>query len=337
MAKMFYTLDEVSSKLGRSEDEIKEMVRTGQIQEFRDRDKLMFKVEQIDLLAEPETSGEVHLDLDDPSGSGISLKDDSGLGLADSGFGLADSGLGLADSGEGIGLADSGAGVGLGDQPKDAGGDFGPSDSAEGFGLADSGEGSAVSEGLGLADSREGTGVSVFDTDHGGEALEQTQSEDFADDELGLDSVGSGSGLLDLTRESDDTSLGAELLEEVYSSEEGIEIPAAASGLFEAAAAERPAEDMPAPAVGGSGSPMPMLVEVYDGTGSGLGAGLLIGAVAALVCVAIVAIVGVSGATSVLATKIASTPNSVMIWTGGLLGVTIVIGLIGLFIGKASE
>ena len=34
-------------------------------------------------------------------------------------------------------------------------------------------------------------------------------------DQLNLDGVGSGSGLLDLTRESDDTSLGAELLDEI--------------------------------------------------------------------------------------------------------------------------
>src|SRR5690606_22858125 len=99
----------------------------------------------------------------------------------------------------------------------------------------ESGAGSAI----GLADSREGTGISVFDTDHGigGEASGETQVGDTIDDELSLESVGSGSGLLDLTRESDDTSLGAELLEEVYSSDqENIEIPANASGLFEAAA-----------------------------------------------------------------------------------------------------
>ena len=44
MAKMFYTLEEVCLKLGKTEDEIKEMARSGQLQEFRDRDKLMFKV-----------------------------------------------------------------------------------------------------------------------------------------------------------------------------------------------------------------------------------------------------------------------------------------------------
>jgi len=39
-------------------------------------------------------------------------------------------------------------------------------------------------------------------------------------DALGIDTTGSGSGLLDLTRESDDTSLGAELLDEIYPADE---------------------------------------------------------------------------------------------------------------------
>ena len=268
MAKMFYTLEEVCEKLVKEEDEVKEMVRTGQIQEFRDRDKLMFKVEQVDLLASgEEDTSDVHLELEDTgaSGSGVALKDDSGLALEE---------------------------------------------------------------------SREGTGVSVFDTDHGGEDTGRTVSEEGLEDEVGLDAVGSGSGLLDLTRESDDTSLGAELLEEVYQSEEAVEIPAHASGLFEAASAEKPGEEV-APPPGAAA--MPIMIEAYDGSGSGLGAGLLIGALAALVCVAIVGIVGVSGATPMLATKIASSGNSVMMWAGGLLGVTIILGLVGLFIGKASE
>ena len=39
MAKLFYTLDEASSKLGKSESEVKAMVSNGQLQEFRDRDR----------------------------------------------------------------------------------------------------------------------------------------------------------------------------------------------------------------------------------------------------------------------------------------------------------
>ena len=268
MAKMFYTLEEVCEKLGKNEDEIKEMVRTGQIQEFRDRDKLMFKVEQVDLLAggEEDTS-DVHLELEDTSGgSGVALKEEESA--------------------------------------------------------------------IGLADSREGTGVSVFDTDHGGEeAGEQTASGEGVEEDLGLDAVGSGSGLLDLTRESDDTSLGAELLEEVYSSEGDVEIPAHASGLFEAASAEKPGEEI----VSAPGATMPMILHAYDGGGSGLGAGLLIGGLAALICVSIVAIVGVMGATPALATRMTSSSGTMWMWAGGLLAATVIFGMIGMFVGKASE
>jgi hypothetical protein len=314
MAKMFYTVEEVCSKLEKNEDEVRELVRSGQIQEFRDRDKLMFKVEQIDLLASgEEDTSDLNLELEGSGGStGIPAPDDSSIGLADSRVGLGDSRVGLADSQEGTGYGD----------PSNAG-------SSSGLGLADS------RDAISLADSREGTGVSIFDTDHGDETGtgDKTTASEAIEEELSLDAVGSGSGLLDLTRESDDTSLGAELLEEVYASEENLEIPAHASGLFEAASAERPVQEV---AAGASAVGVPMVMEIYDGSGSGLGAGLLIGAVAALVCVAIVAIVGVGGATSVLATKIAATDSSIWMWAGGLAGLTIVLGLVGLFIGKAS-
>jgi hypothetical protein len=268
MAKMFYTLDEVCQKLNKSEDEVREMAASGQIQEFRDRDRLMFKIEQIDLLASgDEDTGEVHLELEDTSG----------------GSGLELSGVPLTDSRESSGT---------------------------------------------------GTGISVFDTDHGGEDdAEATATGESFEEDLSLEAVGSGSGLLDLTRESDDTSLGAELLEEVYSGEENIEIPANASGLFEAsAAAEAPA---PEEAVAASGiAAMPMVMETYDGAGSGLGAGFMLGALVALVCVAIVVIVGVFGATSELAMRFA---GNLYMWGGVLLGICIVFGLIGFFIGKSSE
>lgn len=292
MAKMFYTLEEVAAKLKKTPDEVKAMAKSGQIQEFRDRDKLMFKVDQIDLLAgSDEESGEVHLELEDTGSS--------------SAIGLTGSGLELKDS--------SGTGIGL-------------------------------------TDSREGTGISVFDTDHGDESRAgtgsgmrsgsaiglaspeamsgETQVGGEAVDELSLEAVGSGSGLLDLTRESDDTSLGAELLEEVYASEGPADIPANASGLFEAAAPVVD-EDIRRGAVA-----MPMVVEVYDGAGSGLGAGLLIGALAAMICLAVMAFVGIGGSTPRLATMIA---ENLWLWTGGLAGITIICGLIGLFLGKASE
>ena len=299
MAKMFYTLEEVCTKLEKNEDEVRGMVQSGQIQEFRDRDKLMFKVEQIDLLAGgDEDTSDVHLEIENAaSGTDVPMPDESTLGLA--------------DSREATGLIDASGSAG-----------------GSGLGLADS------RESISLSDSREGTGVSVFDTDHGGDEGDKTTVGESIEEDLGLDAVGSGSGLLDLTRESDDTSLGAELLEEVYSSDENVELPAHASGLFEAASVERPGQEVTTSA---PSSAVPMVMEVYDGAGSGLGMGLLIGAVAALVCVAIVVIVSFAGATSLLATKIASTDSSIWMWAGGLAFLTVILGGVGLFIGKASE
>jgi hypothetical protein len=272
MAKMFYTLEEVCQKLGKTDEEVREMASSGQIQEFRDRDRLMFKVEQIDLLAGGEDdASEVHLELED-----------------------------------------SKAGSGLGIQAEASGG----------------------GSGIPLSDSREETGISVFDTGHGEEdAADRSDAPEAAQEEdLSLDAVGSGSGLLDLTRESDETSLGAELLEEAYTSEEAAEIPAG-SGLFEAAGIERTREEVPEPA----GVIAPMVVEAYDGAASGLGAGLLIGAMVSLVCVAIIAITGVGGATPDLAARFGASTGSLWIWAGGLFGITLILGLIGLFVGKASE
>jgi hypothetical protein len=294
MAKMFYTLEEVCEKLGRSEDDVKEMVTTGQIQEFRDRDRLMFKVEQIDLLGADEDTGEVHLELEDTGGG--------------SAMGLTDSGMQLVDSREATGLSDSHPGLA-------------ESHDATGLGLVE--------------ESREGTGISVFDTGHGGEDSAGDSGtgvgETLGEDDLSLEAVGSGSGLLDLTRESDDTSLGAELLEEVYSGEENIEIPANASGLFEAASAETMHEE--AAAAAGIAA-MPMVVEAYDGAGSGLGVGMMVGALAAMVILSIIVVVGLFGATPQLAMQFSS---QLWIWAGGLLALTVVFGLVGMFIGKSSE
>jgi hypothetical protein len=253
MAKMFYTLDEVATKLGKSPDDVREMARSGQIQEFRDRDKIMFKVDQIDLLAGgDEESGDIPLALED-----------SRLG----------------------------------------------------------------GSGLDLQDSREGTGISVFDTDHG-DASDQTQVTAAQDDELSLESVGSGSGLLDLTRESDDTSLGAELLEEVYNTDDKPEMPANASGLFDTPAADASVDPY-------AGMPMAaMVIEPYEGAWSGLGVGMLLGALAALVCLAVMVIVTIGGSTPQLATMFA---GNLWLYAGGLIGIVVIFGLIGFFIGKATE
>lgn len=60
-------------------------------------------------------------------------------------------------------------------------------------------------------------GISIFDEEdldvETADPMAKTQIAPSLEDQVSIDGVGSGSGLLDLTRESDDTSLGAELLD----------------------------------------------------------------------------------------------------------------------------
>jgi hypothetical protein len=51
MAKMFLTLSESQDLLHATEDQIKQMCREGQLREFRDGPRLMFKADQVEALA----------------------------------------------------------------------------------------------------------------------------------------------------------------------------------------------------------------------------------------------------------------------------------------------
>lgn len=104
MAKMFYSLDEAAQKLKVSPEAVKEMADKRQLEVFRDRDRLMFKVEQVDLLAGGKSGGEDEV---------IALADSSSelepIGLASSGS--------AASMGSGLGLGGSGAPAG--ESPKE--------------------------------------------------------------------------------------------------------------------------------------------------------------------------------------------------------------------------
>ncbi len=325
MAKMFYTLEEVCEKLGKSVAEVEAMVASKEIQEFRDGDNLVFKVEQINLLTEGSQVGEIELDLDK---SELDLGDSFGLGGSESGsIGLAESQSAempaAVDPSPGLG-SDSGSVIGLGASSMESVGDLASDDLDLSAELESPIEGSDAS-----------ASVSAFD---GGvdfdEAGDTQLGEGLDDDDLTLESVGSGSGLLDLTRESDDTSLGAELLEEVYSSDDEVDFPAA-SGLFEAAGDSDSEE--PSPAVGGTpvastpaASPMVAAAQIWDPAWSGLGTGVLIGGTVALFAVFAMVVVEVMGGASGIASLIA---EQLWIWVGGLAAGTAVLAAIGFVIG----
>lgn len=263
MAKMFYTLEEAAEKLGKSQDEVRNLVKSGQLQEFRDRDRLMFKRDQVDLLS----------------------------GGADS--------INLEEDLEPISLASSGSGSAMrmsDDTPK------------------------------------EGSGISIFDVTDEADANSQTvvsataSAPDFA-----MDPASSGSGLMNLTREADDTGLGEDLIKDVYG--QGDQAAVTPTGdLFESTSTAEPA----------AAAPMMMAVAPIEGGASGLFGGVALGMVVACMvplALLIMALTGIgsggtaSGGAGSMFDMVAKQ------WTmigGGLLGVIVVFGLLGMVIGKKT-
>src|SRR3954452_5569351 len=217
MAKMFYTLDETKAALGKNEEEIKQLAREGRLREFRDGPRLMFKADQVESIKN-------ELGLGGGGGGDMGISDTGApIGLVDSRGGSA-TGISLSDtdpgarsgSASGIALAGSGTGMGSGMPLKD------DTALAADLGLYGS-MGGVPSPGRpgssGLTGTAAGhSGISIFGGEEGGEVADPSAQTNIASnvpDQVSLESVGSGSGLLDLTRESDDTSLGAELLDEI--------------------------------------------------------------------------------------------------------------------------
>jgi len=251
MAKMFYTLQEAAEKLGKSEDELKAMADSGQLQQFRDRDKLMFKRDQVDSLAGDEGDTE-EIKLDQPADTSKTDTDTIDL-------------ISETETEEAAAKKDS---------PKSA----------------------------------TATGISVFEADEveAADPMAQTQvTKPFGmDDDLTLDSVGSGSGLLDLTRESDDTSLGAvELLDESPDgSAVGAAMPGSSTGIFDVAggidSAPSGLGELESQAAGAPGAHFTVpyvLEETEDPPGDGLGGGIVFGTFAVLVVVAIITVTAHNG------------------------------------------
>src|SRR5579864_2156567 len=206
MAKMFYTLEEARNVLGRSEEDIKQYARDGRLREFRDGPRLMFKADQVEQLRSELSSGDqVDLGVSD-SGGMIDLVDTTGA----SGTSIT---LSDTKSGQGTKFGEDISGSGL--KTKD--------DTALAADLGLSGTVGGIPSpgrpsGTGLSGTSAGSrgGINVFGTDDVPGVADPSAQTAITPlpQEINLESVGSGSGLLDLSRERDDTSLGA-VLEEI--------------------------------------------------------------------------------------------------------------------------
>ena len=177
---------------------------------------------------------------------------------------------------------------------------------------------------IGLADSNEATGISAFDT---ALAQEPPAAAVTGDDDFNLeDNLESGSQMLDLTRESDDSMVGAELMTQSFEDEEMLDLPSSASGIFNRMEEDGGAQSVAA-ALGNSPMSVPVAVEEYDGASSGMALGGMITAALAFIVVAIMATGG---------TGIASWFNSTMGLGIPLIVLVVLLGA-GFVVGRATD
>ena len=263
MAKMFYTLEEAAAKLGMSTDDVQGLVESGQLQEFRDRDNLMFKVDQVDLLGgdDDDDIGEITL-ADTAGGTGLDPISLSASGSASS--------LTLESTGDATGVSIFDAE----DEDDDAEANAETLVSGGGLGgmaLGGSGGGS----GFGMDAGASGSGLAQLafepdDTSLGGNLL----------DDLASDSQGGAS------------ALGASALGESA-------VGASVGGALFEGETETPSTFA---SQSGSMPMMMPMGEAYDGPASGLFGGIALGSMLVLMLAMAIMILGLSGGSdSVLA------------------------------------
>ena len=360
MAKLFYTLEEAAQKLRKSTDEVMSMARAGQLVELRDKEQVLFRRSAIDQLAgDADMGSDINLDgLDLSSGGGSSLQlggssvggmdelrlDDSTPGAAPAmGGGLGD-GLSLEDElrlDDGPApIAASGAddSMGLDDlmladddepaptpAPAPAARAAAPTRSP-----AASSGGSAVG-GLGLADSNaESMMMDAPASAAKGGGMDDSMA--LNPGQTQLEAVGSGSGLLDIS--SDESFFGAQMIEESMGGEDAASIPENAGDIF--GGGEAAATEEAAPVTAGTTGVTfgtATLAEAHDPKFSGFTGGAMVVAAVALAAAGwAVAEMAVGNYTDVA--KLVA--ENWMYVLGGLAGGVLVIGGIGLGIGKAT-
>ena len=267
MAGMFYSLKEAAKRLGRTEDQVKQLAKENKLREFRDGSNLLFKVEEVNALL-AEGLGADDLELQElPAEEPVEALEDTAAGalgepLEEDIFKLDEEAAPAAEAvaaGDEVADLDLMAGLEEPQTPDAANADEDfllaeelaqPADEEQEQPIAaDEAEGSSeeislapesglLSGGSDITDmdtALTGESVNVLgetDTDYdvtedsmaetaGPAASAGTSAEaslEEIEDDVSLDSFGSGSGLLDLSLQADDTSLGG-ILDEIYTAE----------------------------------------------------------------------------------------------------------------------
>lgn len=203
----FYTIQEAAAKLKMTEDDVRKLVRDGQLREFRDAKGPAYKAAEVDAMASHMDDTEIGL-MDTKAGQPAEPAPAAEKPAADSSVFSLDAVSAESDA-----------------QKTDV------------FSLEPAGESSDDRK----SGSGSGSSISLLDDLENITIPADPMAETVVSAE-GIEGAPGGSGLMDLARESDDTSLGAELYDEPAEAEAA---PAADSGGSSAIAA--PAEAAPTP------------------------------------------------------------------------------------------
>ena len=169
-------------------------------------------------------------------------------------------------------------------------------------------------------------GISIFDDEEleleSADPMAKTRIAPSLDEQIGLEGVSAGSGLLDLTRESDDTSLGAEVLDHI-----DMETGKAAAPSVESVAESISPEDIEdAPAVVAA----PVAVEPFDPAAGAYAAMAGVGAIITLLLAAL----AVSVLTGKSPAYVGILGENLIVVTCCAVGLVVVAAVVALMIGK---
>jgi len=306
---MFYSIKEVAEKLGKSEDEVRQLVKSGRLREFRDGPNLLFKVDEVTALMSDTGLMEASKHAEKPAPAGEPATPTSEAKAEAEAEEIL---LAPEKPGEEIHLTDADTQI--------------------------------VEEGikvLGETDTAEAlgdTGGETFKGLSGTPAAGKEASLEEIEKDVSLDTFGSGSGLLDLSLQADDTSLGG-ILDEIYTPGGEGKAPAAAAapaaGSAEGSAMEVAAEadqilsegqfpEMPvAPAVGLA--PQAYVEPEPDAMSNAMGVMLFI----PLLAVIYTAIIAVAGFSNMMPTVLKPVQSFIWYIAGGLAVASLLIIGIG--------
>jgi len=206
MAGMFYSMKEVVDKLGMGEDEVRKLVKAGRLREFRDGSTLLFKLDEVE-----------------------SLMSDTGVMAAKAAAAAKPAEPEKPAEEEEISLAP--------EQPESPVAPIEVSDADTQIveeGISVLGETDAKDS---IEETKDMGALKELGPEETSAAADEASLKEIEGD-VNLDTFGSGSGLLDLSLQADDTSLGG-ILDEIYTPEgEGKAKPTEEVGEGEAAEAE---------------------------------------------------------------------------------------------------